>query len=280
MLTTLVIAGALAFLAVPAGAASSIEGIWSFKGGKVAIHPGPEGTFVGTVVEPTKFALCTHSSGEEMWTDMRLQPDGSYWGLHHWFFETAECLPNPKPGPAAWRVMETSSGVHYLMVCFSSPEQPTQPTIASDGEHANVSYGCYGSEVESAHLAALPDQTASPTSSANTKRFTEAVHLPSDRQCFSRRVFQIHLKDPRYDPIKSVVVTLGNRRVAVTRRRDVLAATIDLKGLPRGAFTVEIRVTTVLGLLLSGTRTYHTCASKSKPGSPKPLVSAHRRHGP
>ena len=72
-------ATALLVAAAPpiAGAASSIEGIWSFNGGKVAIQSQVGGTFVGTVVAPTKFAQCPHPIGEPMWTSLRPQADGS-----------------------------------------------------------------------------------------------------------------------------------------------------------------------------------------------------------
>jgi len=268
LLLMLLILGASVRIA-SASATSPIERVWSFNGGEVAVQSQPGGTFVGTVVAPTKFAQCTHPVGEQMWTDMTLQPDGSYWGLHQWFYETAGCVRNPTLGPTAWRVMEAANGATYLLVCFSSPGS-TQPTIAPSGASANVSYEC----VKSAEIAPVPVEVA-PSSSAGVQSFKEAVSLPSDQKCFSRRVFQIHLKDPKYDPFKEVVVTLGKRRIAVKRHDGkAFVATINLKGLPRGTFTVKIRVTTVLGHHLSGSRTYHTCATtKPKSGKPKPLKS-------
>jgi hypothetical protein len=252
---------------------SPIEGIWSFNGGKVAIQPGPEGTFVGTVVAPTKFALCTHPIGEKMWTDITLQSNGSYDGLHQWwFYETTDCVRNPTPGLTAWRVMEAAGGGHYLLVCFSSPEASSQPIIAPNGKAASDNYGC----VESGHIAPLPG--AGPGPHAGTESFSDAVSLPGNMRCLSRRIFQIHLKDPKYDPLKEVVVTLGRHRITVKRHGNAFVATINLKGLPRGTFTVRIRVTTVLGYRLTGSRTYHTCATKPKSGKPKPLKSIGRRH--
>ncbi len=261
----LLIVGAYARIAA-ASATSPIEGVWSFNGGRVAIQPGPGGTFVGTVVASTKFAQCSHPVGEEMWTAMSLQPDGSYWGLHQWYFETAACVPNPMPGPTAWRIMQTAGGAHYLLVCFSPPGG-IQPSITLSGAEANVGYGCF----QSALAAPLP-VVAAPTGRAEVESFTRVVSLPSARKCFSRRIFQIHLQDPKYDPLKEVVVTIRGRRVAVVRRGKGMAATINLKGLPRGTFTVKIRLTTVLGHHLSGSRTYHTCAKEpSKSSKRKPL---------
>jgi hypothetical protein len=254
VLLALLVIGAFDQLA-SASAQASIEGLWSFNGGKVQIHPGPEGTLVGTVVEPTKFAQCTHDVGEEMWTGMRLQPDGSYWGLHQWFYETAECLRNPTPGPTAWRVLQDSTGASYLLVCFSYPGT-TQPTISPTGVTANVTYSpC----VKSAEVAPA----------GGVESFANSVGLPGNQKCYSRRDFRIHLHQPKYDPFEKVLVTLGRHRLSVIRHGNTFRATIDLKGLPRGTFTVRIHIITVLGHHFSGSRTYHTCIPKLKPAKGK-----------
>jgi hypothetical protein len=248
-----------------ASAQPSIEGLWSFNGGKVQIHPGPEGTFVGTVVEPTKFAQCTHNVGEEMWTDMRLQTNGSYWGLHQWFYETAECVKNPTRGPTAWRVLQDSTGASYLLVCFSYPGT-TQPTISPTGVTTNATYGpC----VKSAEVAPA----------VGVESFANSVGLPGNQKCYSRRDFRIHLHQPKYDPFEKVLVTLGRHRLSVIRHGNTFAATIDLKGLPRGAFTVRIHITTVLGHRFSGHRTYHTCIPKLKPAKGKRHRTSSHDHG-
>jgi hypothetical protein len=248
-----------------ASAQPGIEGVWSFNGGKVAIHSGPEGTLVGTVVEPTKFAQCIHPVGEEMWTDMRLQADGSYWGSHQWFYETATCPKNPTPGPTAWRVLQDSTGASYLLVCFSYPGT-TQPTISPSGVTANATYGpC----VKSAEVAPA----------GGVESFANSVALPSNHKCYSLRDFKIHLHEPTYDPFKKVVVSLGKRRLSVSRHGNIFAATINLKRLPRGTFTVRIHITTVLGRRFSGSRTYHTCIPKLKSAKVKRHLTTRHDQG-
>jgi hypothetical protein len=234
-----------------AAAGSPIEGVWSFNGGRVAIQPLARGVFVGTVVAQTAFAQCPHPVGEQMWTDLRVQPDGSYWGLHQWYFE-GTCAANPQLGLTAWRVINTSGGSRFLRVCFSSPGS-AQPTIATDGTSAHVSYGC----VDSALIAPLPG-------AAGVLAFSRAVTLPSAKRCYSRRRFKIHLHDPADDPLRRVTITLAGHRIAVERHGKRIAATISLKGLPKGRFTVKIRALTVLGHTLAGSRTYHTCVSKAQ----------------
>lgn len=256
-----------------AGAASSIEGVWSFNGGKVAIQAQPDRTLIGTVVAPTTFALCPHPLGERMWTGIRLQDDGSYWGLHQWYFEPT-CMPNPTLGPTAWRVLEAGDGTRFLRACFSYPGS-SQPAIAPEGSSSNVtSPPC----VDSSLIAPLPVDVA-PASRSGAQSFARSVSLPSVHKCLSRRAFQIHLRDPKNDPLKEVLVTFRGRKVAVVRRAKIIVATIDLNGLPPGAFTVRIRGTTVLGHRLSSSRTYHTCAQKRLSARKrKPLQpTAHRR---
>lgn len=256
LLAVVLLCGAQAAQGAGSAASSPIEGVWSFNGGKVAIQSRGGPGFLGTIVDPTRFAQCSHPVGEVMWTEIAPRPDGSYWGFHQWYFESAACTPNPLRGSTAWRVLTAASGSRFLRVCFSSPGT-SQPTIAPDGSSANVTYAC----VDSALAAALP-VGAAPASRAGALGFARSVSLPSNRKCFSRRIFRIHLREPRYDPFKKVVVTLRRRRVTIVRHGKVFASTIDLRGLPRGRFTVTIRATTVLGHLLSGARRYHTCTKK------------------
>jgi hypothetical protein len=255
--------------AASAAAASSIEGIWAFGGGQVGIVPASNGTFVGIVVTEIKFAECPHPVEQEMWTDMTLQPDGSYWGHHQWYFPAPQCVENPEPGPTAWRVIEQAGGSKYLRVCFSKPGS-SQPTIAPNGASTNASYGC----VSSSLTAGLPTTSGSGSGSKPASGVAgeiERLSLPSAKSCLSLRRFQIHLREPKYDPFKTVAVTIKGHRVATTRHGDYVVATIDLKGLPSGAFTVKIHVTTVLGHHLSGARTYHTCAKKAEKNKPGKL---------
>jgi hypothetical protein len=237
-----------------AGAASSIEKIWAFGGGEIAIQPEPNGTFVGTVVAETKFAQCVHPVGQVIWKEMRLQPDGSYWGLHQWYFE-GTCAENPVLGPTAWRVIDGSGGANALRVCFSKPGT-TQPTIPLVGPEANVTYGC----VTSAQLAPVPQST--------TASFIEKLLHP---QCLSGRHFPIHLAEPPHDPFKTVRITLRGHRLPTVHRGHYILATVNLRHLPPGAYIIKVTATTVLGLHLKGSRTYHTCAKKQKHNKPSRL---------
>jgi hypothetical protein len=68
----------------------------------------------------------------------------------------------------------------------------------------------------------------------------------------------------------SICFALSTTSGAGTARKGkYIVATINLKGLPKGAFTVKIHATTVLGHTLSTSRTYHTCIKKIKKSSKK-----------
>jgi hypothetical protein len=264
----LAIAAALVLLCVAcaaAGASPSIEGVWEFEHGQIDITSAGNNQFVGIVVQETTFAECPHRVEEHIWTGMTEQLDGSYWGNHQWLFEKS-CLPNPEPGPTAWRVKE-EAGRKYLRVCFSRPGT-TQPEIPASGPETGVTYECIDSKL----TAALPVVAGSGATGGSTPPpgtpasgvAGERLSLTSAKQCLSGRLFKIHLLEPKYDPFKTVAVTIRGHKIATVHRGDYVIATINLKGLPRGAFTVKIHATTVLGHSLSSSRTYHTCAKKRR----------------
>jgi hypothetical protein len=256
--TIAIILAALSAGTASAGANAEIERVWSFNGGEVAIS-SLSGKLVGIVVTPTKFAECAHKAGEEMWTGLTLQPNGSYWGLHQWLFQ-GSCAANPERGPTAWRVLQRPGGSRYLLVCFSEPGR-SQPTIEPNGVSANWTFGC----VESAPTAPLPvvAHGSSGQSNAEEISFRKAVVLPSASLCVKRRSLKLELRDPKRDPLKQVVVRIGARRVVDVRGVARLKKGIFLRNLPIGTYTLKIVATTVLDQHLSGRRTYHSCGKGS-----------------
>jgi hypothetical protein len=235
-----------------ASASSGIEGVWSFNGGEIAVQKDGAGTYVGTVVAKTTFVECAHPVGQQIWTDMKPQPDGSLWGFHQWYVsDSSGCvLDSEYKGPTAWRTLTTGSGQHYLKVCFSKPGT-TQPTIAPNGAVANDSYGCS----TSALVASLTSGAAS---------FKLVTGLPTTKRCLSRRSFRIHIQDPRNDAFRVVTITIGAQHLSTYRRGRFIVATVNLKGQPKGAFRLRISGRTVQGRHLRGTRTYHTCERKPR----------------
>jgi hypothetical protein len=95
--------------------------------------------------------------------------------------------------------------------------------------------------------------------------------LPNNRRCVSRRNFRIRIRRQRRGvTLVSAAVAVNGRRVAV-RRGARLTAPVDLRGLPRGRFTVRISALTADGRAISGTRRYRTCARRGPPNEPGPV---------
>lgn len=222
-----------AVAAASAAADGSIEGVWSFNGGEVAIQSASGGTFAGTVLKTTTFDECPHQAGEEIWSGITAQADGSYWGFHQWFYARSGCEPNPTLGPTAWRVMSAGTG-HYLRVCLSEPGRP-QPTIAADGEVEDASFGC----VDSALVSALPTECVL----ANKLRIRIRVR-----------------KDLPLRRIRIVIAGGGARRVyRIKPRPKSFIAVLNLGTMTAPTVRATVRSTTVDGVRLRKQRTYHRC---------------------
>jgi DNA-binding beta-propeller fold protein YncE len=78
--------------------------------------------------------------------------------------------------------------------------------------------------------------------------------------CVSRRNFRIRVRVPLGTTVRSARVTVAGKRVRVSYA-DRITAPVDLRGLPRGTVKVQIRLVTTRGTVLTGTRTYRTCAA-------------------
>lgn len=249
-------AAALAASPTAASAAADIEAVWTFSGGQVVVEPQEDGSFRGIVIRPTRFSHCEHPTGEVMWANVRPQLDGSYWGGHQ-FFRSSDCTYIER-GNTAFRVLVRSDGTRFLRVCSAYPEQrDTQPTIAPDGTASNATTGCNDSDLVSEVPAGPPTMK-------------QIARLPSNKECRSRRSFRIRLKEPPGDALRTAKVTVNGKRAAVRTGKRVTAP-VDLRGLPRGRYTVRIVATTVRGRTIKGSRSYRTCARRQRSGSDSPI---------
>jgi hypothetical protein len=276
----LLLVALLAFATVPALAAADtssggsrsgnpIEGVWSFSGGAVAIEGLSDGSYQGIVVDPTSFAVCTHPAGQVMWTAMREQADGSFWGLHTWFKGGDKCEENPLRGQTAWRVLVGADGARHLVVCFSTPGDNSQPKIDAAGKCTG---GTFGPAIESSPLGGLPGSGAGPNGGPVT--FERVVLVPSNSSCLKRKSLKIKLKNPKYDPLREVVVKVNGKKAKAIVGTEKLRKPIILKDLPDGAFRVSVVATTVLNERLKGNRKYTTCG----PGSVKIRLPGAKNH--
>ena len=88
----------------------------------------------------------------------------------------------------------------------------------------------------------------------------QVATLPSNKSCVSRRNFRIRVKRGDY---RKVTVLVNGKRVKVLRGlRDT--AMVDLRGLPKGRFKVQIAVTLKTGKVVKYTRKFRTCTPGNK----------------
>jgi len=228
-----------------ASAAADIEAVWSGSNLEIAITAAGDGSFKGTIVKSD--GLPTHPVGGVPWKDLRLQPDGSYWGKSA-FYDSFSSQPVAY-GNMAQRVLPGPAGTTILRVCISGPETSQQPKIAPDGTTSGYNVACF----DRTKGGPLPPQPS----------FKDTVRLPTQgkRKCLSRRNFTIRLRNPKNDPLVSATVFVNGRRVRVAEGAQ-LTAGVDLRGLPKGRYTVKIVAKTVLGRTIQGTRRYRTCAPR------------------
>jgi len=91
----------------------------------------------------------------------------------------------------------------------------------------------------------------------------QVIKLPSTKKCRSRRAFRIRLVVPKGVIIATASVRVNGKRVKVVRRRR-LTSFVNLRGLPKGRYTVKIVVVTEAGKILTSTRRYRTCAPRRR----------------
>jgi len=227
----------------PARAVEPIEGSWLFDNGEVLVQATGPGTFTGTVVKPTQFASCPHPAGQQMW---QISGSGaSYTGTHVWY--GADCTEKPG-GESTWTITSTDPANFTLRFCtvdvgggppmFDAAGNPLAGTICND-------------------LKRLLPPAPKPT-------FATVVSLPKEtRKCRSRRDFRIRLREPKADPLVRATVQVNGRQVRVLSGAR-LTAPVNLRGLPKGRYTVKIVATTASGRVIQGTRRYRTCARKPR----------------
>lgn len=90
-----------------------------------------------------------------------------------------------------------------------------------------------------------------------------SVVLPATATaCRSRRSFRIRLREPRRGRLASARVYVNGRRARILRGKS-LRAPVNLRGLPKGRYTVRVVATTTTGRTLVRTRHYRTCTPKA-----------------
>lgn len=123
--------------------------------------------------------------------------------------------------------------------------------------------------------APAPPQGTPTTIVVKRVGITQIATLASPRTCVSRRKFPIRLRRVKADRIVRAQIKLNGKQVRNVTGR-ALGLPIDLRGLPKGRFTVEIVTTDQAGQRLIGKRAYRTCVPKRRQTQPRPSRSGRR----
>jgi virginiamycin B lyase len=106
--------------------------------------------------------------------------------------------------------------------------------------------------------------TTTKTTTPTTPPLATVLGLPPAQQCVSKRTLLVHVRPPPGQQLLSVKLSLEGkvlRAETFTRGKNhkVPPTLVDLRGLPKGTFTLTIVVKTKGGKTYRATRTYHTC---------------------
>jgi hypothetical protein len=88
-----------------------------------------------------------------------------------------------------------------------------------------------------------------------------AAVLGSGKKCASKRRFIAHPRAPKGVKLVSVEVQINGKRASLGKLIKG-AATINLRGLPKGAFQIALIATSSKGQTFEDVRTFHTCVAK------------------
>jgi hypothetical protein len=107
--------------------------------------------------------------------------------------------------------------------------------------------------------AALP--AATPTPAPPVKPAKVTVTLASNQRCVKTRSTSLKVKIAKGGTITAVEVYVNKRRVKRVTKASDLKKAIKLSKLPRGAYTLQVRVKTKDGRIVKSSRKYRTCHS-------------------
>jgi hypothetical protein len=185
---------------------------------------------------------------------------------------TAPTVTCPSPAPQFDQGAAGKTVTATVADALSGPAAATVSAAADTATGGSKTVALTGSDLAgntqtvSCGYAVRPPATKQEIalSTAPPSKVAAAFGLPATKTCVSRRRFAVHIRRPSGVTIATVRVTLNGRAVKTRKVAGKFTATVDLRGLKKGAYTLAIRVTTASGKTLKGNRRYHTCASKRK----------------
>jgi hypothetical protein len=178
-------------------------------------------------------------------------------------------------------LVSTSPAIGFVPVAGNCEESEDGPgSVDQRGEHRpglagkGCDIGAYeyqeppakkSKEPEPVTPTPLPPPPTTATTTTTTTSTPAAGVSPfkiqAPAQCTSKRDITIHIQNVKQFGIVSAVVSIDGKHKRTLKGKQLKTA-IDLVGLPKGTFTVEIVAYTSSGHTLHGKRVYHTCHTK------------------
>jgi streptogramin lyase len=144
----------------------------------------------------------------------------------------------------------------YPVVCGATPPPPPTTTNGSNPPSTTPSGGA----------PITPGTTITPKGGGTpvAPPLATVLGLPPAQQCVSKRTLLVHVHAPPGQQLLSVKLSLRGRVLRAEsftkgKNNKVPPTLVDLRGLPKGTFTLTIVVETKAGKTYRATRTYHTC---------------------
>jgi hypothetical protein len=214
--------------------------------------PGHNLDFPSETPEPGETDSCGLSAEHD--DLVNVNPQLSPEGLHANGGPT-ETISIPGSSPAIGQVPVAGDCAEGEGLGPESVDQRSAPRPGIPGDGCDI--GAYEYQQPQSKPAPTPENkpTANPPAAA-----VLGVKIASP-VCASKRDFTIHIQNVKQFGVVSAVIAIdGKHKRTITGKH--LRTGIDLKGLPKGTFTVSIVAHTKSGLTLHGKRTYHTCHTR------------------
>jgi hypothetical protein len=132
------------------------------------------------------------------------------------------------------------------------------------GGQRNVSLPLFIRQAAGPRLIGEGDCSGKPQTVSGAQPTSAGVPLPSNRRCTSRRRFPIRLVAPRGQQLRSATVTVNGKKAKVRKSGGRLVATVDLRKLVKGRYTVRVVAITGQGRRVVSQRRYRTCTPKPR----------------
>jgi hypothetical protein len=143
-----------------------------------------------------------------------------------------------------------SSSVATVTGGVALPSAPVSPSVGTYYWTATYS----GGGLDAASASACGSEKLIVSTKAN-------LGLPNGKKCFSKRAFAIHPHFPKGAKIVSYEEFI-NGKLVKQGKLSKNATTVNLIGLPKGAYKVELLTFAANGASYEDTRTFHTCVPK------------------